>query len=455
MSRINELIGKKFGKLTVLYRANDHISKNGHKRIVWHCKCECGNELDVMALNLTRNHSTSCGCARADGRKILTLDITGQRFGNLIAIKKVENENNTGTKWLFRCDCGNETQALLQNVKSGKTKSCGKDCSLKKHALKNDNPKGYRGDLIGFKQGILTVIDFAYEKNGYKYWLCQCECGNKKAINVRALRRCITKSCGCLQKKISSEGNKQDLIGKRFGKLVVIDNVESKYRKKHWLCKCDCGNQTIVSTSGLKSGHTQSCGCYQDEVASNTHFIDLTGKRFGKLQVLSRSTNSNTGLVRYNCICDCGKKTIVAGGNLAAGNIQSCGCWKYSKLEELVIKYFQQHDYKASIDYDCQKKFKDLLGTGNMLLSYDFVVYNENKPILLIECQGQQHYTAIEYFGGESQFKNQVVHDNLKRDYAKKINVKLLEIPYTCDKFSSIENILDETFKDIRIKNEP
>ena len=90
MARMKDLTGKKYGKLTVMYQSKDHISKNGNKRIVWHCKCDCGNEIDVMALNLTRGHTTSCGCARLDGRKRISRDITGQRFGHLVGIKKLK-----------------------------------------------------------------------------------------------------------------------------------------------------------------------------------------------------------------------------------------------------------------------------------------------------------------------------------------------------------------------------
>lgn len=53
-----------------------------------------------------------------------------------------------------------------------------------------------------------------------------------------------------------------DLTGQKFGKLTVIEK-SSKKRGTHicWVCKCDCGNETIVSSDHLKNGNTQSCGC--------------------------------------------------------------------------------------------------------------------------------------------------------------------------------------------------
>lgn len=55
-------------------------------------------------------------------------------------------------------------------------------------------------------------------------------------------------------------------------------------------------------------------------------FIDITGKRFGKLTVLNRSDNSKHGASRWTCMCDCGEKTIVLGSSLKNGRTKSCGC---------------------------------------------------------------------------------------------------------------------------------
>lgn len=61
-----------------------------------------------------------------------------------------------------------------------------------------------------------------------------------------------------------------DLTGKKFGKLLVIKRDKNYIAPcgsiiAQWLCKCDCGNKTVVSTRKLKSGNTKSCGCYHKE----------------------------------------------------------------------------------------------------------------------------------------------------------------------------------------------
>lgn len=125
---IIDLTGQRFGMLTVMHRGEDRVLKSGARRIMWHCKCDCGNEVDVMAINLKSKHTSSCGCARKKAGDRRRENLTGERFGHLIAIKHVD-----GRKWLFKCDCGRETVAFAFHVKSGKTQTCGKDCSLKKY----------------------------------------------------------------------------------------------------------------------------------------------------------------------------------------------------------------------------------------------------------------------------------------------------------------------------------
>ena len=67
-------------------------------------------------------------------------------------------------------------------------------------------------------------------------------------------------------------GRKLDLTGQRFGRLVV---VEEAGRTKHgfvlWKCRCDCGQEVVVSSQHLRSGNTTSCGCFNRERTSETH----------------------------------------------------------------------------------------------------------------------------------------------------------------------------------------
>lgn len=62
MGNFVDLTGQKFGKLTVLKRVENYVTPKGSKKSRWLCKCECGNEIIVIGYNLKNSHTQSCGC---------------------------------------------------------------------------------------------------------------------------------------------------------------------------------------------------------------------------------------------------------------------------------------------------------------------------------------------------------------------------------------------------------
>lgn len=58
-----------------------------------------------------------------------------------------------------------------------------------------------------------------------------------------------------------------DLVGKRFGRLIILRRSENKFGKTHWMSRCDCGNLSgPTAGSTLISGHSKSCGCLSVEL---------------------------------------------------------------------------------------------------------------------------------------------------------------------------------------------
>jgi hypothetical protein len=112
--------GKRFGRWTVLSRAEGKPAK-------WLCRCDCGVEKVTQVANVISGRSKSCGCLHKENlRQRYFVDITGQRFGLLIA----QSHNGTvspthGAVWLCKCDCGQETCVRGNYLRSGHTRSCG------------------------------------------------------------------------------------------------------------------------------------------------------------------------------------------------------------------------------------------------------------------------------------------------------------------------------------------
>ena len=87
----------------------------------------------------------------------------------------------------------------------------------------------------------------------------------------------------------------QDLTGKKFGRLTVVEKANNIGKKVAWLCLCDCGNKKVVSSTCLVSGHTKSCGCIRTELSRErvtTHGLSKTSELYAEWARLKRRCNN-------------------------------------------------------------------------------------------------------------------------------------------------------------------
>ena len=115
--KLNYLIGKRFGRLIVESRTEER--QNGS--VVWKCKCDCGNYKNVPTHSLQNNHTQSCGCLI---REVQGIDITNQKFGRLTALYPIDSESSS-LVWHCKCECGNESDVNGSFLRRGLTQSCG------------------------------------------------------------------------------------------------------------------------------------------------------------------------------------------------------------------------------------------------------------------------------------------------------------------------------------------
>lgn len=126
--------------------------------------------------------------------------------------------------------------------------------------------RGKFKDITGMRFGKLVVKERSKNsRTGFARWVCKCDCGAVKTVFRNSLAQGKTVSCGCSKpsfRKGTVPVNKKNLIGMRFGSLVVTG--ESKSRRLGcvmWECKCDCGVIINTFTSNLTSYGANSCGC--------------------------------------------------------------------------------------------------------------------------------------------------------------------------------------------------
>ena len=116
--KLNYLVGKRFGKLVVESRTDERVNSS----VVWKCKCDCGGYKNVPTHLLTSNHTQSCGCLI---REVHGNDIANQRFGKLVALYPCDYKRASSIVWHCKCDCGNECDVESYNLRKGMTQSCG------------------------------------------------------------------------------------------------------------------------------------------------------------------------------------------------------------------------------------------------------------------------------------------------------------------------------------------
>lgn len=114
VGRAENLTGQKKNRLTILYRIENQSSRKG----LWLAKCDCGNYIGVRTENFKNGHTQSCGC-------LYKKDISNQKFGKLTALYPTDRRHYGSVIWHCRCDCGNECNTPSDSLISGHTASCG------------------------------------------------------------------------------------------------------------------------------------------------------------------------------------------------------------------------------------------------------------------------------------------------------------------------------------------
>ncbi len=189
-----EIIGKKFGKLTILGEASVRSKGN---RIMAHCICDCGIEKDVTLKSIMNGKSTSCGCYKIErSSEKYCIDETGNRYGNIVVLGRHGKAKDGKATWDCKCElCGNEFVALGKSLRNSNQTACAA-CA---HKIGGEH---LRKLSIGDKIGMLTILGVNDEKKGAAgqlFYDCICDCGNTKTIWGSAIRNGLTTSCGCYQ----------------------------------------------------------------------------------------------------------------------------------------------------------------------------------------------------------------------------------------------------------------
>lgn len=187
-----DLTNQKFNRLTVIEKTNKRQSGS----IVWKCKCDCGNIVEVSARSLRSGNTKSCGCLNNE-KRIANIRkynqehqsiFPGMQFNELTTLEPTDHRDGSNVVWKCKCSCGKICYVNTSNLKT--QKSCG-----------HVNNFHYK-DLTNQKFGRLTALEpTLLRQNGNVVWKCKCDCGNICYKGSKYLINGMVQSCGCLKSK--------------------------------------------------------------------------------------------------------------------------------------------------------------------------------------------------------------------------------------------------------------
>lgn len=232
------------------------------------------------------------------------------------------------------------------------------------------------------------------------------------------------------------------MIGQKFGNLTIVSFFGIKQKRKHWNCKCDCGNVSVVSTTNLKRGNSKRCSnsCV---LIQRYNYQDLSDKRFGHLLVVSKSESKtkNRGVL-WLCLCDCGKELLIPSNSLTSGNTKSCGCKQYliEKHKDLIpssyINTIKQNAIKRNIEYTVSEDYLYSLFNGYCKISGLPIKFQENKYQRDKTKRGTASLDRIDsskgYIEGNVQWTHKVV--NIMKN--NQSDTEFIDLCHTISKFN-------------------
>lgn len=101
--------------------------------------------------------------------------------------------------------------------------------------------------------------------------------------------------------KLPSDPRFINITGKVFGRLTVISFAGYRCKNRVWRCRCRCGKESIVQACNLCYGHSHSCGCLAREITSKLKFVHGHAKRYSETWEYSSWKNAKDRTSRKDC----------------------------------------------------------------------------------------------------------------------------------------------------------
>lgn len=288
--------------------------------------CKLCGHIRITSPSNMLSHPRCLECMQYENETII-----GKKYGMLTVVDKATSPyGHSGLRVSCLCDCGKIIIVLLSEIKSGRMRHCG-DHTVE---LQRETKRKKAIQYVGQKFSMLTIIRLSEtsDSKGRTLVDCKCDCGNIMTASLTALKMGAIKSCGCYNKKMTSERRLIDETGKHYGHITVLgrDNNNTSGGVM-WKCLCSLCGKEFSAYSGRIRKRTSCPDCSYKQSAVKKRKV-FNGDIFGRLTVLNYDEEKSAINHRatYVCLCECGEYKSVEGYQLTTGNVKSCGCLAFS-----------------------------------------------------------------------------------------------------------------------------
>lgn len=329
----------------------------------------------------------------------LTNEIIDQRLKET-DIQRVSDFVNQTTEMTWQClkeDCGKTWEARCYKILN-LNNTC-KHCGSKRitNEIIDQRLLGRNIFRVDDYQGAVTKINF------------KCECGKTWLAKPKTI---INDNRGCSKcskkERITNETIDAYLVDKSIRRLDEYKGKNGLYAK--WECLIHKGYIWSAPTSHVMRGYgCRKCG--SKPLATNESIDErIVGREFIRIDdVIDCKTK-----IKWKCLID-GDTWEATPNSILRGS----GCPSCKHKNETRIRMYLKEKYGS------EEANRLTLNTNGRKYFIDFVVRG-----VFIEYNGEQHYSSIEFFGGEKRLIKQQKRDQELRDYCQQNNIRLIEIPY-------------------------
>ena len=323
--------------------------------------------------------------------------------------------------------CGEEYLVKADNLLMGKG-------HFKCNGNRTKTTEEFKTEVFNLFNSEYEVVG-EYKNNRTKILMKHINCGKiyKQTPKDIVVNKSGCPYCGGTRKLTDDEFQARfnDISNDEYECLDEYKSMRVKIRIKH----LKCGNIFKMNPVEFLSG--QGCPDCRYEKTTKTHeeFLkELKEVHGNNFEVLEEYKNSYT---KINVKCNkCG---IVYKKN-PNGLLKGYGCLNCTPINTSKgVSNIENYLIENNIKYLKEYIFDDCKHNGH--LRFDFALFdNDNNLICLIEFDGEQHYRAVDFFGGKDKFKDTQTKDEIKNNYCEKNNIKLIRISYKDE--NNINNIL-------------